>query len=520
MTPTYLYIRVSTDEQARRGYSLREQEDRLLQYCTLNGIEVLGIIREDHSAKTFIRPEWKKLMIKLKKKRKMAVQILCVKWDRFSRSIEAAYEMIGVLRSLNATVNSIEQPVDVSIPENKMMLAIYLAVPEVENDRRALNVFYGMRKARREGRWMGAAPLGYINRVTPEGKKYIMPKQPEGAIMKWVFEELAKGIYVAEQIRKMANEKGLKCGHNNFWKLIRNPVYCGVVIVPPHKDDEIDFVKGQHQPIISEALFYKVQDVLNGNKRSVATKVISKEMLPLRGFLQCPNCSRMLTGSASKGRHRHYYYYHCSSSACGCRFKAEEVNRYFERELLKYKIMPETGELFKMVVLDEYHSSNREELDERALLFKKIEEQEAILSNARKKLMKDEIDGKDFKIIKMECSEELKKLEALLADLPSKSQNIKIIKTLLDEVVEIYSNIDKHYMEADIEGKRRIIGSMYPENLCFDGTKHRTARLNEALSLILLINNELGALKKGKDSFSLNLSPEVARRGIEPLFQE
>ncbi|MDM8174142.1 recombinase family protein [Olivibacter sp. 47] len=60
MIPAYLYIRVSTDEQARRGYSLREQEERLSLYCTTNRIEVLGIIKEDYSAKTFNRPEWKK----------------------------------------------------------------------------------------------------------------------------------------------------------------------------------------------------------------------------------------------------------------------------------------------------------------------------------------------------------------------------------------------------------------------------------------------------------------------------
>ncbi|MDX3917254.1 MAG: recombinase family protein [Pseudosphingobacterium sp.] len=517
MIPAYLYIRVSTDEQARRGYSLREQEERLSLYCTTNRIEVLGIIKEDYSAKTFNRPEWKKLLVTLRKKRKTAVQILCVKWDRFSRSIEAAYEMIGILRSLNASIYAIEQPIDVSIPENKMMLAIYLAAPEVENDRRALNVFYGMRKARREGRWMGTAPTGYINRITPDGNKYIMPKQPESDIMKWVFEELARGVYAAEQVRKMANKKGLKCERNNFWKLIRNPIYCGIVVVPPYKNDEIEFVKGQHQPIISEALFYRVQDVLNGNKRSVATKVISKDMLPLRGFLQCPNCNRMLTGSASKGRHQYYYYYHCSSSVCGSRFKAEEVNSYFERELLKFKLMPETGELLKMVVMDEYKSSHREELDERAILYRQIQEQELIMANARKKLMIDEIDGNDFKIIKSECNEKLKKLEAQLENLPSRSESLKTIESLLDIVVEKYSRIDKHYQDADIEGKRRIIGSMYPENLCFDGKGHRTARLNEALSLILLINSELEAIKKGKDSFNLNLSPEVARRGIEPI---
>lgn len=59
--------------------------------------------------------------------------------------------MINQLRDLNAEPQAIEQPLDLSIPENKMMLAFYLAAPEVENDRRALNVFYGMRRAKKKG---------------------------------------------------------------------------------------------------------------------------------------------------------------------------------------------------------------------------------------------------------------------------------------------------------------------------------------------------------------------------------
>lgn len=62
-----LYIRVSTDEQADKGYSLRSQEDTLLKYCELNSIKIRNIISEDHSAKTFIRPEWTKLLVNLKK---------------------------------------------------------------------------------------------------------------------------------------------------------------------------------------------------------------------------------------------------------------------------------------------------------------------------------------------------------------------------------------------------------------------------------------------------------------------
>ena len=58
MNSAYLYVRVSTDEQKRKGYSLPEQEDRLLRHCEQNNIEVKGIFREDYSAKNFNRPEW------------------------------------------------------------------------------------------------------------------------------------------------------------------------------------------------------------------------------------------------------------------------------------------------------------------------------------------------------------------------------------------------------------------------------------------------------------------------------
>jgi DNA invertase Pin-like site-specific DNA recombinase len=63
-----LYIRVSTDEQADKGYSQRDQEERLKRYCENNNIKVDQIIYEDYSAKTFIRPEWIKLLDTLKKK--------------------------------------------------------------------------------------------------------------------------------------------------------------------------------------------------------------------------------------------------------------------------------------------------------------------------------------------------------------------------------------------------------------------------------------------------------------------
>ncbi|ASW72870.1 hypothetical protein IQ37_05710 [Chryseobacterium piperi] len=161
-----LYIRVSTDEQADKGYSQRDQEERLRRYCEHHDMKIGLVIFEDHSAKSFNRPEWTNYLTYIKKKSNKGNLLLFTKWDRFSRNTADAYQMIGILKKHGITPQAIEQPLDMSIPENKMMLAIYLSTPEVENDRRALNIFYGMRRAAKEGRLLGAAPYGMINRCT------------------------------------------------------------------------------------------------------------------------------------------------------------------------------------------------------------------------------------------------------------------------------------------------------------------------------------------------------------------
>jgi len=90
--------------------------------------------------------------------------------------------MINLLRKLGVEPQAIEQPLDLSVPENKMMLTFYLAAPEVENDRRALNTFQRLRRGKKEGRYMGMAPYGYVNKITEGGKKYIAP-EPEAAAL-------------------------------------------------------------------------------------------------------------------------------------------------------------------------------------------------------------------------------------------------------------------------------------------------------------------------------------------------
>lgn len=476
-----LYIRVSTDEQADKGYSQRDQEERLRRYCNINNIQIRKVIFEDHSAKTFKRPAWQSLLVDLRKQRGHSDLILFTKWDRFSRNAGDAYQMISLLRHFGVEPQAVEQPLDLSIPENKMMLAFYLAAPEVENDRRALNVFNGMRRAKKEGRWMGTAPIGYVNRTTEDGRKYIAPKEQDAKIMKWAFGEIYRNKLNTEQIWKQAREKGLKCSKNNFWVAIRNPIYCGLIFVPQHKDEQSQLVQGQHEPIITASLFFDVQDVLDGRKRkAVSKKVIAQDDIPLRGYLICPNCGRFLTGSASKGRKKYYHYYHCSSE-CGVRYKADDANNLMIETIgNEVRDVPHL-KLFKEILTVTYMSvSNVEKTDQKRMVAQ-LDQVKHRLSKARELLLRGEIEGEDYRTIKSEASERMAEIEAKLQTSTSFSGNMELLWNL---PISNISHLDELFQNGTVMHKRKIVSTLFPENLTLNDAKLLHTKVNAAITLL------------------------------------
>ena len=207
----------------------------------------------------------------------------------------------------------------------------------------------------------------------------------------------------------MAKREGLSCSVNSFWRAIRNVGYCGKVIIPAYKNEETYLVKGLHEAIISESLFYDVQDVLTGRNKEIAISgvtVVSQDNLPLRGFLNCSKCSRVLTGSASKERNGYYYYYHCSST-CGIRYNAKTVNMDFVRELRKYIPKPGMAEVFKEVVCDLYKDGRQLELGEKKLFISQITENNNRITKARELLLNDGLDQSEYKMIKKEAEEKI-----------------------------------------------------------------------------------------------------------------
>jgi site-specific DNA recombinase len=170
---------------------------------------------------------------------------------------------------------------------------------------------------------MATAPMGYKNRINEDGKKYIAVNKPIADLIRWAFETLGTGHFNTEQVWKQARAKGLQFSKHGFWIMIRNPVYCGKIFIPKYKEEEAHFVQGQHKPIVSEALFYQVLDILDGRKQKQRAQIAVNDNFPLRGFLICPKCGQILTASTSKGCRKYYSYYHCTS-ACGWRHRARK----------------------------------------------------------------------------------------------------------------------------------------------------------------------------------------------------
>jgi site-specific DNA recombinase len=505
-----IYTRVSSDEQAEKGYSLQYQEEQLRKYCANRDITIVAHYREDYSAKTFDRPEFNKLMNFCKKNPGEVDLMLFINWSRFGRNAGDSYGVIKQLNKLEIEPQAIEQPLDLKVPENKMMLAFYLASPEVENDRRSINVRSGIYRAKKEGRWTTLAPTGYRNIRTEDGRAMIVPSK-DADLVREAFKEFASGAFGMEELRKKLVDKGLKCERSRFPELLRNRAYIGKILVPAYKDEPEYYSKAIHEPLISEELFFQVQDILDGRAPNRPTKNTLKEQLPLRGFLECRQCGKNISGSASRGNGGKYYYYHCT---CGCneRFKAEEANKRFIEFLQSIKPNPMVLDLNYDVLLFEFETKIKSDRNELTKIDEEINRNNHRLQNAQHLMLDAEITAADYKEIRVKISVANDELFRKKANVSSSHddfrEHLKVGATIL-------RNIDLFYQNATLSEKQLIIGSVFPEKLIFEKNEFRTKRMNEAVVLMSMNHSNLDQKKSGRGKKNSPSSAQVGAARFE-----
>lgn len=513
MKKAILYIRVSTDEQADKGYSMRDQKDKLQTYAKHQGIEVSKVFEEDYSAKTFDRPDFKKLVAFVKCNKKDVDLILFTKWDRFSRNAGESYQQIDFFQKMGITPFAIEQPLDLSVPEQLLMLAVYLSVPEVENKRRSLNVIAGMRRSAKEGRYVGATPRGYDSKPDLRGKPLLVPNDLAPSI-KIAFEWIATGLHSQADVRRKLDERGVYISRSMLSKMLSNPLYMGYVKCKKYKDEPEAMVKGIHQSIVSETLFYKVQNITSGRtNKKLANKTGSLEYFPLRGLMTCNKCGKNLTASSAKGNGGMYYYYHCFDG-CKNSISVTKVHKELKKVLANLSVEEDIQKLY--VREFEVVFGVKKENDRSAKLnTKKLHvEVQKKLTNAQDLFIEGKLSKEDYDQITHRYKLELAELNTSIAEKPE--IDYKELKEYIEWGFGFVQNLEEYYEQGSVEAKRLIVGLMFPEKFTFENNQLQTNSVGEVFSLLCASSKGLKKIKKRDNSKKMNLSRLVTPAGFKP----
>ena len=514
MANVLLYARVSTDEQAEKGSSIPYQKDRLHQYCEMIQDNVVKYCAEDFSAKSFDnRPEWNKILVFLKANKGLVSKILVVRWDRFSRNAPEAYQMIKILNKLGVEINAIEQPIDFKIPEQKMLLSFYLTIPEIENDRRSMNTSNGMRKNMKQGRFLGVAPFGFKNSRDTTDRPLLTHHSEIAPLVKKAFELFATGLYQIEVLRKELYKAGLKVSRNQFWLLLRNPIYCGKLKIKAYGDEPEEIVLGIHEPIVTEELFYEVQDVLAGKKKITTKYARVNDEYPMRGFMVCSKCGKNLTGSSSKGNGGTYYYYHCTKG-CNERFKSNDLHNNFYDWLSNISFKPEVGALY-LAVMEDVFKTNEGDRDTEIKKFEtKLAEETKFMDEAARSLVKGDLDKFAYNRMKENNAKTCANFRTRIAELKSTDSGFK---EYTKYNVSLMSNLKQYYSTATLDNKQKMLGLMFPEKLVFTNKEFQTTKESELLTLLCNAGKGFSGCKKEKSSGNAAPSYVVTSIGFKPI---
>lgn len=210
-----LYCRVSTDDQAKGG-SIAHQEKEMRRYCEARGYEIVEVYKEDYSAKTFNRPEMSKICKKYLKRKSGADMLFVLRWNRFTRDVGDGWEYIDKFRQYGVEVNAIEEHLDFSVAEAKIMLSVYLSMAEVDNDKCSTATKDGIHQALLEGKCTNKAPRGYMNVKVDDYNKYVIIDEPVAKLVQYAFNEVAKGQKSLSMVWREVKGKGLKISESSF----------------------------------------------------------------------------------------------------------------------------------------------------------------------------------------------------------------------------------------------------------------------------------------------------------------
>lgn len=347
-----IYARVSTEEQAKEGFSIAAQLQTLRQYAQIYNWEVIDeYVDEGISGKSVKgRPEMKRLIKDVENERFDAVIVW--KISRLSRNMLETLMILDKFEEYNVKFISYSENFDTSSPIGRLVLQIMASIAEMERNTLAENVKLGMKQRALEGRWNGGVVFGYDT-----VKKQLVINEKEAEVVQLIFHMYANGKGL-RAISNHLNKAGYKTKRNRYFsingvaQILDNVIYIGKISWLKFENWESKrrkgknpnpiLVEGKHEPIISDELW----SVVRARRKSKSFKQRqSNEPFLLSGLLRCPDCGQgmvpsITTYTRKDGTKRKHRYYVCSdfhnkgSAAC----RANSIKAYELEEMVIKKI--------------------------------------------------------------------------------------------------------------------------------------------------------------------------------------
>lgn len=305
----FIYIRVSTREQAEEGYSVGEQEERLKKYCEAMEWQVVKVyIDPGFSGSNMERPALKEMIREIEKGK--ADIVLVDKLDRLSRSqFDTLYLINKVFTAHDCAFVSRAEAFDTSSSFGRAMVGILAVFAELERERIKERMSDGKEGRAKEGLYKGGGflPIGFdYDKETG----ILIPLEYEAMQLREAAELFIERTPLST-IARILNNKGYRTRYGE-WKeqtlrsALRNVANIGMI---SHKGN---IYKGQHKPIMTEEMFDKILEIFaERDKKNEKYKPGKRYSSPLGGLIWCSHCGAKYhwrtNGKNQDGSRRSYY---------------------------------------------------------------------------------------------------------------------------------------------------------------------------------------------------------------------
>ena len=404
-----LYMRVSTEDQAREGFSLPEQRERLETFCKFKGYEIVDYYEDAGiSAKTGnYRPEFERLKNDIKAKK--INTIVALKLDRITRSIYDWENLMTFLDENGAYLDCVNDEINTTSANGKMISRLLMSVSQNEIERTSERTKVGLAGAIKCGHIPHIAPLGYKH----EDKKLVIDYSTKDVVVR-IFDLYYNGYSYQKISNLFNNEKVLGKGNwrdSTIVTILENEIYKGD-FVHGKRTKHPTYYENVVEPIVSKEMWEDCQVQKKKNSRSYKRTLTYLYLQKLK----CPRCGRILGGKATtKKNGSTYFYYYCND--CKIEFKEKVINDYFSQfisELVEYDSVVNQ---FFLPMIKQKFDEPKEQLE------KEIKEQNNKLERIKKAYINGVFELKEY-------NEEKKIVEKAISELESKLDTTDCVEEL------------------------------------------------------------------------------------------